>query len=45
MQSMTSPLEMWIKFVVLNLLWCTMPLVTFAWGVRRLAHQDLAVTL
>ena len=28
MQSMTSPLEMWIKFVVLNLLWCTMPLVT-----------------
>ncbi len=44
MQSMTSPLEMWIKFVVLNLLWCTMPLVTFAWGVRRLARQDLAVT-
>lgn len=44
MQSMTSPLEMWIKFVVLNLLWCTMPLVTFAWGVRRLARQDLTVT-
>ena len=43
MESMTSPLEMWIKFVVLNLLWCTMPLVTYFWGVRRLARQDLAV--
>ena len=44
LQSMTSPVEMWIKFVVLNLLWCTMPLVTYFWGVRRLARQDLAVT-
>ena len=34
---------MWIKFVVLNLLWCTMPFVTCFWGVRRLARQDLAV--
>ena len=33
----------WIKFVVLNLLWCTMPFVTYFWGVRRLARQDLAV--
>ena len=44
LESMTSPLEMWIKFVLLNLLWCTMPLVTFFWGVRRLASQDLSVT-
>ena len=43
LQSMTSPVEMWIKFVVLNLLWCTMPFVTYFWGVRRLARQDLAV--
>lgn len=43
LQSMTSPVEMWIKFVVLNLLWCTMPLVTYFWGVRRLVRQDLAV--
>lgn len=43
LQSMTSPIEMWVKFVVLNLLWCTMPLVTYFWGVRRLVRQDLAV--
>lgn len=43
LESMTSPVEMWVKFVVLNLLWCTMPLVTFFWGVRRLASQDLTV--
>jgi uncharacterized membrane protein len=43
LQSMTSPVEMWIKFVVLNLLWCTMPFVTYFWGVHRLARQDLAV--
>ena len=36
-----SPVEMWIKFVALNLLWCTMPLVTYFWGVRRLVRQDL----
>lgn len=43
LQSMTSPVEMWIKFVILNLLWCTMPFVTYFWGVRRLVSQDLAV--
>lgn len=43
LQSMTSPVKRWVKFVVLNLLWCTMPLVTYSWGVRRLARQDLAV--
>ena len=43
MASMTSPAEMWIKFVVLNLLWCTMPLLTFFWGVRRLVDGNMAV--
>ncbi|TQR85036.1 hypothetical protein D8S82_18735 [Mycobacterium hodleri] len=43
LESMSSPFQMWVKFVVINVLWCTMPLVTFFWGVRRLASQDLAV--
>ena len=43
LQSMSSPVEMWFKFVVINVLWCTMPLVTFFWGVRRLASQHLDV--
>ena len=43
MANVASPAEMWIKFVLLNLLWCTMPLLTYFWGVRRLARQDLAV--
>jgi hypothetical protein len=43
LQSMSSPVEMWFKFVVINVLWCTMPLVTFFWGVRKLATQDLEV--
>ena len=43
LQSMSSPVEMWFKFVVINVLWCTMPLVTFFWGVRRLASQHLEV--
>jgi hypothetical protein len=40
---MSSPVEMWVKFVLINVLWCTMPLVTYFWGVRRLASHDLAV--
>ncbi|MGO4443443.1 hypothetical protein AB4Z42_08795 [Mycobacterium sp. 2YAF39] len=44
MENVASPLDMWIKFILLNLLWCTMPLVTYFWGVRRLASQNLAVT-
>ncbi|WP_040862716.1 membrane protein [Nocardia niigatensis] len=44
LESMTSPAEMWIKFVLINVLWCTMPLLTYFWGVRRLARQDLTVT-
>lgn len=43
LESMTSPAEMWIKFVLINVLWCTMPLLTYFWGVRRLARQDLTV--
>ncbi|KIU15233.1 membrane protein [Mycolicibacterium llatzerense] len=43
LRSMSSPLEMWVKFVLINVLWCTMPLVTYFWGVRRLVTQDLAV--
>lgn len=38
-----SAVDLWIKFVLLNSFWCTMPLVTYFWGVRRLAKQDLAV--
>jgi hypothetical protein len=38
-----SAADLWIKFVLLNSFWCTMPLVTYFWGVRRLAKQDLAV--
>lgn len=44
LKSMSSPAEMWIKFVLINVLWCTMPLVTYFWGVRRLTHDDLDVT-
>lgn len=43
LQSMSSPFEMWTKFVLINVLWCTMPLITYFWGVRRLASQNLAV--
>lgn len=43
LESMSSPLEMWVKFVLINVLWCTMPFVTYFWGVRRLARQNLAV--
>lgn len=38
-----SAADLWIKFILLNSFWCTMPLVTYFWGVRRLAKQDLAV--
>ena len=43
LESMSSPVQMWVKFVLINVLWCTMPLVTYFWGVRRLARQDLQV--
>ncbi len=44
MQNVSNPLDMWIKFILLNIFWCTMPLVTYFWGVRRLASQNLSVT-
>ncbi|WP_194861397.1 hypothetical protein [Dietzia sp. SYD-A1] len=43
LENMSSPVEMWVKFVLLNLLWCTMPILTFVWGLRRIGSQDLAV--
>lgn len=43
LESMSSPLEMWVKFVLINVLWCTMPLLTYFWGVGRLVTQDLEV--
>nr|WP_090281560.1 hypothetical protein [Mycolicibacterium komanii]CRL78124.1 Emopamil binding protein [Mycolicibacterium komanii] len=43
LESMSSPLEMWVKFVLINVLWCTMPLLTYFWGVRRLVTQNLEV--
>jgi hypothetical protein len=44
LENVSSPADLWIKFILLNLLWCTMPLVTFFWGVRRLASQNLSVS-
>lgn len=43
LESMSSPAEMWVKFVLINVLWCTMPLLTYFWGVRRLVNHDLEV--
>ncbi|WP_299558137.1 hypothetical protein [uncultured Mycolicibacterium sp.] len=43
LQSMSSPVEMWVKFVLINVLWCTMPLLTYFWGVRRLVDHNLRV--
>ena len=43
LDNVSSPADLLIKFVLLNLLWCTMPLLTYFWGVRRLATQNLAV--
>ena len=44
LKNVASPADLWIKFVLLNMFWCTMPLVTYFWGVRRLASQNLDVT-
>lgn len=43
LDNVSSPADLLIKFVLRNLLWCTMPLLTYFWGVRRLATQNLAV--
>lgn len=42
-ESSAGTADLWIKFVLLNSFWCTMPLLTFSWGVRRLWRQDLTV--
>ncbi len=44
MANVASPVDMWVKFILLNIFWCTLPLVTFFWGVRRLASQHLSVS-
>lgn len=43
LENVASPADLWIKFVLLNIFWCTMPLVTYFWGVRRLATQNLKI--
>jgi hypothetical protein len=43
MNSVSSTADLIIKFALLNAFWCTMPLITYAWGVRRIARQDLSV--
>jgi hypothetical protein len=42
--NVASTADLVIKFVLLNAFWCTLPLITYAWGVRRIARQDLEVT-
>ena len=44
LDNVSSPADLVIKFVVLNSFWCTLPLITYFWGVRRLANQNLSVT-
>jgi hypothetical protein len=44
LDNVASPADLWIKFILLNAFWCTMPLVTYRWGLRRIATQDLDVT-
>ncbi|RYG96283.1 MAG: hypothetical protein EON58_12425 [Alphaproteobacteria bacterium] len=45
MKNVASVTDLVIKFALLNSFWCTMPLVTYFWGVGRLARQDLQVEL
>ena len=42
--NVSSLTDLIIKFALLNAFWCTLPLITYAWGVRRIARQDLTVT-
>lgn len=42
-ESAAGTADLWIKFVLLNSFWCTLPLLTFGWGVRRLWNRDLTV--
>ena len=43
MENVASPADLIIKFALLNSFWCTLPLVTFFWGLGRVARQDLKV--
>lgn len=44
LDNVSSTTDLIIKFGLLNALWCTMPLLTFAWGARRLSKNDYDVT-
>lgn len=44
LDNVASTTDLIIKFGLLNIFWCTMPLITFAWGARRLANQHYTVT-
>jgi hypothetical protein len=42
--SVSSTADLIIKFALLNVFWCTLPLLTYGWGARRIARNDYAVT-
>lgn len=42
--NVSSTSDLIIKFALLNAFWCTLPLITYAWGARRIARQDYEVT-
>lgn len=44
LDNVSSTTDLIIKFGLLNMFWCTLPLITFAWGARRIANQDYDVT-
>lgn len=44
LDNVSSTTDLIIKFGLLNIFWCTMPLITYAWGARRIANQDYEVT-
>lgn len=44
MNSVSSTADLIIKFALLNAFWCTLPLVTYAWGARRISRGDYDVT-
>jgi hypothetical protein len=43
LENVGSTADLWIKFILLNSFWCTMPFVTFFWGAKRLYTQNLSV--
>lgn len=44
MDNVSSTTDLIIKFALLNAFWCTLPLITYAWGARRIARGDYEVT-